>query len=1097
MQPSEATAEGESENGKAKAEVSSESSSSGTEDSASSKEEASEARIIKSVRTIQEAESEDAAEDAESAKDATGDSEGAKDAARDAVSAKDMTGAVESAKDVNGPEQARLAGASPKASPSSPKAKTSPASKAKPRSAQEARSPKALTPPSPKAMGRRRSSQSLVPHELQKLQEGADFEAAKVRRAVAAAAKRVKAVQAKSKAEPPPKKKVTSRSELLACLFNALGGYETSYLSSSQLLRMALLLGFEGGQREWQREYLVLCRSYNWNPKRGANRRQFAALLDDDDSDAYSNDIEVATMLCNLQAKQPQQVPREQMVKEFFNWVDLSRSQRLGSRELLRFAKHVGFEGDKAAWEKEYSFMVRRYHWPPAGCDLAQFSRMLSDPEGLCYCDNAALQVELAELELATSRPFFSKLLDPGVQKAEAQLRLKSARLIQELWRGRLQSQVLMRELRRRLAEKKELEEFRKVEASQKARMVKAAARIWRWWRPYARKQKWMRIITATKARLSRESSYKEGLRTARLGKMSRLQDAEVCRDEDGPKPLLRASLLPPSEAQKRKVKSQQQRAKEIQESRRKAQQVQERTKRIASPKFLQADVQPRDWRHIRIPWQDNWADSVTGILSKQGLSSAQEGDRFEVLNCQGVPFSFKDRRLQSSTGRRPIVQADFPMLLNIKEWKLSELLKSLRHPEKEQRQAQVAIQKQIEMLKRGRPGKLMEPQERMKLERLRQEEANLKAKCEDAKAKLFWRLETRAATLLQAMARGLRIRVQERLRLKAAQAIQRGWRGYISRLRVEHLKELTKLRLKQVKHVRNAESLFEAVHHQQEAVAIRVIRDKDFNPFSFRHAVSQQSLLHAAAQEGLAALCGELLKAAKLRGMEGFASARDWRGWTALHTAALSDQAACCRELLVAEELSHPPGCLGRNNQTALHVAALQGHTEVAKVLLNTQSFEDAVDLRDRWGRTALHCAAEQGNATAIKIAEHVAFQSFEAKNAWGATAAQLAPEELRRALQDACKRRLQRLEGSRRKRRVCTYVPGDDDDEPEAQASRPVESQASQKSSLPAAAMAKDVKETHAKPEDNASGREAARGRSRAKTNGTLPGAFSPPSR
>lgn len=49
---------------------------------------------------IQEAESEDAAEDAESAKDATGDSEGAKDAARDAVSAKDMTGAVESAKDL-------------------------------------------------------------------------------------------------------------------------------------------------------------------------------------------------------------------------------------------------------------------------------------------------------------------------------------------------------------------------------------------------------------------------------------------------------------------------------------------------------------------------------------------------------------------------------------------------------------------------------------------------------------------------------------------------------------------------------------------------------------------------------------------------------------------------------------------------------------------------------------------------------------------------------------------------------------------------------------------------------------------------------------
>lgn len=28
---------------------------------------------------------------------------------------------------------------------------------------------------------------------------------------------------------------------------------------------MAWLLGFEGGEAEWEKEYVVLCRSYNWN----------------------------------------------------------------------------------------------------------------------------------------------------------------------------------------------------------------------------------------------------------------------------------------------------------------------------------------------------------------------------------------------------------------------------------------------------------------------------------------------------------------------------------------------------------------------------------------------------------------------------------------------------------------------------------------------------------------------------------------------------------------------------------------------------------------------------------------------------------------
>eukprot|EP00438_Fugacium_kawagutii_P003562 Skav202748 [mRNA] locus=scaffold1326:494249:502953:- [translate_table: standard] len=68
--------------------------------------------------------------------------------------------------------------------------------------------------------------------------------------------------------------------------------------------------------------------------------------------------------------------------------------------------------------------MARRYHWGTFfsgfrdsrdGCDLAQFSRMLADPDGLCFCDEAVLQVELAELEMSTCRPYFSRMVSKEV----------------------------------------------------------------------------------------------------------------------------------------------------------------------------------------------------------------------------------------------------------------------------------------------------------------------------------------------------------------------------------------------------------------------------------------------------------------------------------------------------------------------------------------------------------------------------------------------------------------------------------------------------------------------------------------------------------
>lgn len=912
------------------------------------------------------------------------------------------------------------AAGSPKAK-AAPKSPSSPKAKAKASSSAASSSSQVLKPPSPKAE-RRRSSNSLVPKELQGLQAGADFEAAKVRRAVKAAAQRVKAHK-----NPRAKKKVTSRSELLACLFNALGGYVTNYLSSNQLLRMAWLLGFEGGEAEWDKEYAVLCRSYNWNATLGASRRQFAELLADEDSDAYSNDMELATMLSNLRVPAPKQLPRDDLVK-FFIWADINRNGRLGRGELLRFAKHLGFQGTSKDWDKEYEYMARRYHWGTFfggfrdsrdGCDLGQFSRMLADPEGLCFCDEGALQVELAELEMATGRPYFSRMLSQEVLEADQKQRHKSALMIQELWRGRLRARALLKNLREKLLNKKELKKLIQAEDELKVRMAKAAARIWKWWKPFALRRRWLTAIAGVRAakkareRQMKETQRKEELKAKRLKELSDLQDKETRKEEHA---QIRANLLAPDETHRMKVKCQQEKKREMTESRQKAIQLQEKYKRTASSKFVEGR-KPKEWKQICLPWSDTWEESAAGIIRKEGISIAMESDRFEVLNRKGIPFSMRDKRLQAASGRRLVLQADFPMLLNIKVWTIAELQRRLREPDKELCQSQAAIQKQIEQLERGRPGKLLEPHEKLKLERLRQEEADLKVRSQESRAVLEKILRSRATVMLQAVVRGCGCRRRQRHRREAAKVLQRGWRGYLSRVRLENLKALARQRVKQVKHVRNAESLFEAVKDLQEAIAIRVVKDKDFNPFIFRHAVSQQSLLHAAAQEGLHVLCHELLSAAKQRGMDSFVVARDWRGWTALHTAAKSGQVECCKELLTAEELTEPPGSLGRNGQSALHVAALQGHTEVVKVLLAAQSFEEEVDRRDRWGRTALHLAVEQNHFTAaVSLAEHVSFNSFDAKSAWGQSALDLAAPEMKEALQAAHQRKLGAIPGRRR---------------------------------------------------------------------------------
>lgn len=85
-------------------------------------------------------------------------------------------------------------------------------------------------------------------------------------------------------------------------LFKELDTTGLSQLGPQQLLPLAELIGFEGTQEDWVKEYDVLSQRYDWDPQTGAGYDQFMRMINDEGSSAHLTDFELRLLLAELES---------------------------------------------------------------------------------------------------------------------------------------------------------------------------------------------------------------------------------------------------------------------------------------------------------------------------------------------------------------------------------------------------------------------------------------------------------------------------------------------------------------------------------------------------------------------------------------------------------------------------------------------------------------------------------------------------------------------------------------------------------------------------------------------------------------------------
>eukprot|EP00931_Biecheleriopsis_adriatica_P060565 TRINITY_DN36389_c0_g1_i1.p1 TRINITY_DN36389_c0_g1~~TRINITY_DN36389_c0_g1_i1.p1 ORF type:complete len:1551 (+),score=442.46 TRINITY_DN36389_c0_g1_i1:72-4655(+) len=190
------------------------------------------------------------------------------------------------------------------------------------------------------------------------------------------------------------------RSQLLWELFNTLDegsrGAGLGRLTSQELLKYAVLCGFEGSGEEWTEEYQDLCEDHGWDFEMGLSELQFTEFM------SVNSDDELRQLAQELRRNFPSpkhleglswdrhsviaqaiarmsSLSREELVEKVF--AELAHDKKaVGSLELKRCATILGFEGSDDAWDQEYRELCDEHEWSPAvGIGLSQLGDFLHE----------------------------------------------------------------------------------------------------------------------------------------------------------------------------------------------------------------------------------------------------------------------------------------------------------------------------------------------------------------------------------------------------------------------------------------------------------------------------------------------------------------------------------------------------------------------------------------------------------------------------------------------------------------------------------------------------------------------------------------------
>jgi len=348
-----------------------------------------------------------------------------------------------------------------------------------------------------------------------------------------------------------------------------------------------------------------------------------------------------------------------------------------------------------------------------------------------------------------------------------------------------------------------------------------------------------------------------------------------------------------------------------------------------------------------------------------------QEEEKFDICGDCGHPFQPLDRFCRKCQAERPSSQDQCEcgqFFANAEETRCSACGKARYEEDEEEDENQKLLSK--------------EEKERRKSEK---------------KAEKKERQVAKQLAMAQA-AQQKKERQQERLEVRRRQSVE-----VDTKRQVESDKQKKEAAAEQKKVIESANKLppgvlSRAITQCDESVAIAVINHPAFTEVHTRDARGC-STLHCAAERGLTIVCKSLLLLPIFKD----AGVKDNEGWTALHRAARNGHQATVKILAAHPALTNRGAAIGRDGFTALHCAAMHGFAAVARVLMDHPKFNEA-NYVDRWGRTALHCAAEYGRVEVVKLLlEHPRFTNELAKTKWGTIAEHAASGKTKETFEKA----------------------------------------------------------------------------------------------
>jgi len=217
---------------------------------------------------------------------------------------------------------------------------------------------------------------------------------------------------AKKKADQAPANKVAvakdspkTRAEFVQALFAALDTNKAGRLLPTEFFPYALKIGYPDGIKEFEEDFDELCDNSPCDAK------VFAGLINDAESDYYTEDEQLADILTQLASNQPQKImstpvvatapaakavgtsegaPRQKKIRALFQVLDRNKNNYLSKNEMYVFANTLGFDGDISTFDGEYEELVQLAKCDSKqGIDLNSFANLISaDEEGEYYCDD-------------------------------------------------------------------------------------------------------------------------------------------------------------------------------------------------------------------------------------------------------------------------------------------------------------------------------------------------------------------------------------------------------------------------------------------------------------------------------------------------------------------------------------------------------------------------------------------------------------------------------------------------------------------------------------------------------------------------------------